>query len=104
MINREMFSTYIQAMKDLRTKAETLEEVGLDATNFYDDVYVITDMVITSNFDEIGTDAFFGWFYEMQKTVKDKDATYVIETEDDIWNFLVKHYNYEPVKEISSID
>ena len=103
MLNKKQFIRYVNNLKALNEKKDTLEEIGLDPYNFYEGVYELVDLVIESNFDELGTDTFYGWLYDEQDTVKDGEDTFVIENINDLWNFLSKHFNHEPTQEIPRI-
>ena len=103
MLNKQQFIKYVINLKALNEKKDTLEEVGLDPYNFYEGVYELVDLVIESNFDELGTDTFYGWLYGGKDTVKDGEDTFVIENINDLWNFLSKHFNHEPTPEIPRI-
>lgn len=103
MLNKTQFIKYVNNLKALNEKKDTLEEVGLDPYNFYEGVYELVDLVIESNFDEQGTDAFYGWLYEGKDTVKDGEDTFVIKDINDLWNFLSKHFNHEATPEIPRI-
>lgn len=103
MLNKTQFIKYVANLQALNEKKDTLEEIGLDPFNFYENVYELVDLVIESNFDEVGIDTFYGWLYDNQDRVKDGNDTYVLENADDVWNFLSKHFNYEAAPEIPRI-
>ena len=103
MLNQTQFCNYVFNLQALNEKREVLEEIGLDPCNFYENVYELVDLVIESNFDEKGIDTFYGWLFENQSEVKEGDDIFVISNIDQLWNFLKKHFNYEPTEEIPSI-
>ena len=103
MLNKQQFVKYVSNLKELNEKRETLEEIGLDPYNFYENVYELVDLVIDSNFDEKGVDTFFGWLYDGQTEVEEGNDIFVITDIDNLWNFLTKHFNYEPTQEIPCI-
>lgn len=100
MLNKQQFFQYVEKLRDLNAKRDNLEELGIDVGEFFDELYYLSDLAIESNFDTIGRDAFFAWFYEESDTAKDSSGIYLLENIDEMWNFLTKHYNYEPTEEI----
>jgi len=103
MLSKQQFFKYVEELTELHRKRDLLEELGVDACDFFDNFYYLSDLVINSNFDVIGCDTFFAWLYEDKRTAKDSTGTYVLEDLESLWNFLTKHFNYEPAEEISNI-
>lgn len=105
MLNKVQFDNYVKLSNKLFENHHKLDELGINFDLIYDDFYYIMDLVIDSNFDEIGRNTYFLYRYENLREVKDVDGTtYSFNNLDDLWNFLVKHYNYEPTEEVSNIN
>ena len=88
MISKNQFKQYVLLLNRIVETRQKLEnEYNLCLDGIYDDIYLIMDMVIDSNFDEFGRELFFDTFYEAD------DPNF-----EELWKVLKEHYNYEPTK------
>lgn len=88
MISKNQFEQYVSLFSRIIETRQKLEnEYNLYLDGIYDDIYLIIDMVIDSNFDEFGRELFFDTFYEAD------DPNF-----EELWEVLKEHYNYEPAK------
>lgn len=88
MISKNQFEQYVSLLNEIIETREKLEnEYNLYLDGIYDNIYLIMDMVINSNFDEFGRDLFFDTIYGAD------DPNF-----EDLWEVLKEHYNYEPTE------
>lgn len=104
MLSKDQFDSYLRLVNKIKDTRYELEQLGVELDDaIYDDFYYIMDMVIDSNFDEVGRDTFFGYLYEDLKEIEEDGVFYSLDNKDDLWNFMVKHYNHEPTEEVPYI-
>ena len=88
MISKNQFEQYVSLLNEIIETREKLEnEYNLYLDGIYDNIYLIMDMVIDSNFDGFGRELFFDTLYE------EDDPNF-----EELWEVLKEHYNYEPAK------
>lgn len=103
MLSKVQFDNYLRLVNKIKDTRYELEQLGVELNTIYDDFYYIMDMVIDSNFDEVGRDTFFSYLYEDLKEIEEDGVFYSLNNKDDLWNFMVKHYNHEPTEEVPYI-
>lgn len=103
MLSKVQFDNYLKLVNKIKDTRYELEQLGVELNTIYDDFYYIMDMVIDSNFDAVGRDTFFGYLYEDLKEIEEDGVFYSLDNKDDLWNFMVKHYNHEPTEEVPHI-
>lgn len=102
MINKREFTGYVDMMRKLVKQREQLENLGVSLDLLWDDFYYIMDLVVMSNFQEEAVDEFFAWFYGDSDGADEGEIFYDFDNPEHLWEYMSKHYNYEPNKETFS--